>query len=323
MTRPSSSGKLKRMNDTFNEIELRKLDLNLLLVLSALMRERSVSRAAKRLGLGASAVSMALRRLRDSLGDPILVRSGGTMEPTARALSLWSALEPALGSVDAAIRSVRAFDPATARRDVRLAVPDDLDFMLVPRLLDRLVGAAPGIRLITRPADFRTLRDRLDRGDADLALSATADGLERRHHMRMLHREGFLTLYDRDMLGRVGDLDMETWLSTPHVLRTPSGDLASSLDRVIAPYGTRTVLAGISTFALVPFLVQSQPCLVNVPETAARRLSEAFDLELSALPFASPRFDVALHWHVRTHADPLHAWLRDLVADAMAGLVKD
>jgi len=102
------------MTDTFNEIELRRFDLNLLLVFSALMRERSVSRAANRLYLGPSAVSMALGRLRDVTGDPLFVRAGAGMEPTPRALQLWAELAPALGSVAQAVRGRPAFDPAKA-----------------------------------------------------------------------------------------------------------------------------------------------------------------------------------------------------------------
>src|SRR5208283_1927461 len=110
----ASSGKLITMNNSINEIELRRFDLNLLLVFSALMRERSVSRAAGRLYLGPSAVSMALARLRDVTDDPLFVRAGAAMEPTPRALRLWAEFAPALASIEPALRGYRGLDPTTA-----------------------------------------------------------------------------------------------------------------------------------------------------------------------------------------------------------------
>ncbi len=186
------SDKLIFMKHEFNEAELRKIDLNLLLVFSALMRERSVSRAAGRLFLGPSAVSMALTRLRQIVGDSLFVRAGAGMDPTPRALALWSELEPALGAIELAVRGHRVFDPARAESTIRFAAPDDLEFALVPRLLERLETEAPGIRLVVRPSDFHTLLGRLDAGDADVGLSATPmSGIERRHRIRPLYRDGF------------------------------------------------------------------------------------------------------------------------------------
>lgn len=310
------------MNDRFSEIELRKLDLNLLLVFAAVMRERSVTRAAGRLYLGPSAVSMALSRLREAIGDPLFVRSGQTMEPTSRALLLWEGLEPALVSIEATVRGARGFDPATARRDVRFACPDDLEFVLVPRLLDRLAAEAPGVRMIVRPSDFRSLLGRVDGGDADLALSATpTEGIDRRFRTRHLHDERFAVLYDRAALGRTGALDLDGWTSTPHALLTNSGDLHGAVDEALAALGReRRILLGLSHFPTMPFVLRRRTCLVNMPWVAAHYFAQAFDLEVCPLPIAIPSFGVSLTWHLRTDADPLHGWFRELVASEVAAL---
>src|SRR5690242_16263186 len=124
------------------------------------------------------------------------------MEPTPRAERLWSELEPALASIEQAVRGVKAFDPASANITIRFAAPDDLEFVLVPLLLERLEQEAPGVRLVVRPADFRSLLGRLDDGDADVALSATPTAdVERRHRIRPLDRERFAVLYDANRLG--------------------------------------------------------------------------------------------------------------------------
>ena len=310
------------MNERFSEIELRKLDLNLLLVFAAVMRERSVAKAAGRLYLGPSAVSMALTRLREVIGDPLFVRSGTAMEPTSRAQQLWEGIAPALASIEATVRGARTFDPATAQRDLRFAVPDDLEFMLVPRLLDRLADQAPGLRMIVRPSDFRTLLDRVDGGDADLALSAApTGGIDRRFRTLHLYDETFAVLYDRAALGRTGALDLDAWTNTPHALLTNSGDLHGAVDDALAAIGReRRILLGLSHFPTMPFVLRGRACLANMPEVAAHCFAQAFDLEVCSPPIAIPAFPVSLTWHLRTDADPLHGWFRELVASEVAAL---
>lgn len=313
------------MNDTFNEIELRKLDLNLLLVFAALMRERSVSRAASRLYLGPSAVSMALGRLRETLGDDLFVRSLGVMEPTARALALWSKLNPALTSINQAMRDFRDFDPATAETVIRFAAPDDLEFVLIPELLARLAEEAPRMRLVVRPSDFRTLLGRLDSGDADLGLSANpVTGVERRHHTRPLYTERFAALFDPRLVKAKKQIDLKTYVATPHILLSIAGDLHGSIDDTLSEMGySRTVLAAVSHFPTIPFILKRRRALANVPAVAAHYYGRAYELRVCPTPFRSPEFEVSLLWHSRTHGDPAQIWFRDLVADAVRKLRTD
>lgn len=316
------SAKLIGVNERFSEIELRKLDLNLLLVFAAVMRERAVGRAATRLYLGPSAVSMALGRLREVVGDELFVRAGSRMEPTPRALALWAGVEPALEGIEAAVRGARRFDPARAEMVVRFAAPDDLEFVLVPMLLEHLGREAPGVRLVVRPSDFRTLMERLDTGDADLALSATPPrGLERRHKVRPLHRDTFSVLFDAGRVGAGSPLDLDTYLAVPHLLLSIAGDLHGPIDERLAEMGrARTVLAAVSHFPTMPFVLKRHRALANVPALAARHLAAAYGLALSPPPLASPEFEVALVWHARTDGDPAHTWFRELVAEIVADL---
>lgn len=312
------------MTIEFSEIELRKLDLNLLLVFSAVMRERSVAKAADRLFVGPSAVSMALSRLRSAIGDPLFVKTSEGMEPTSRALALWQELAPALSSIEASIRSVRSFDPATAERAVRFAAPDDLDVALLPKLSERLAREAPGVRMIIRPADYRTLVERLDSGDADLALSATPNTLDKRHRSRHLYNEAFAVLYHSEQLGVRGNLDAARYVETPHLFRSLSGDFTGQIDDALRAVGKeRTVAIALSNFSASPFLLKAQPCLINMPAVAAYYFAKAFNLELSELPVGVEPFPVSTIWHARSDEDPFHRWFRTLVAESCLELASD
>jgi LysR family transcriptional activator of mexEF-oprN operon len=315
-----ASFKLNNMTPIFNEIELRKLDLNLLLVFSAMMRERSVSRAASRLYLGASAISMALGRLREAVGDELFVRGPGGMKPTTRADALWLKIEPALSAIESAVRDVRSFDPTTATTVIRFAAPDDLEFILIPRLLDRLKQRAPNMRLIVRSSDFRSLLNNLDLAEADLALSAKPpSGIEPRHHVVGLYTEGFAAVFDPAMTGFFAPLTLKQYLETPQLLLSIRGDLHGPIDDQLAAIGhARHVFASVCHFPTIPFVLRACRALANIPATAAYYFAEAYGLATCPLPLPSPEFDVALIWHARTNGDPAHAWFRHLVEAEVA-----
>ncbi len=310
------------MKDAFSEIELRKLDLNLLLVFSAIIREGSVSAAAKRLFLGPSAISMALTRLRESLGDPLFVRSPGGMLPTPRADQLWAEVEPALAQIEAATRPA-AFDPHTAEVDLVLGAPDDLEFVLVPRLMSRLAREAPNIRLVVQPMDFRTLFERLDQGRVDLGLSALPlRGKEARHQAQMLQREHFVALFDPSRVdqGRIETLD--EFVRIPQIMVSPRGDFTGPIDTSLAELGKRrTIVATVARFTTIPFILRERAVIACVPSVAARQMASEFGLVACDLPFASPEFDLALAWHNRTGTDPAHTWFRALVAHELGDMI--
>jgi LysR family transcriptional regulator, mexEF-oprN operon transcriptional activator len=296
--------------DDINEIDLRRVDLNLLVVFAALMQERSVRRAAKRLLLGPSAVSMALGRLREMFEDPLLVRDRGAMAPTPRAVTLHARLQPALRELRGVVFDETSFDPSRARRTIRFASPDDLEIALLPRLIALVRREAPGITLVVRPSDFRIVPGMLDDGDADVALTATPAPLDRRHRQEVLYEEHFDALFDPKQLV-APRLTMKRYLETPHLLVSPSGVLRGLVDGRLAELGEeRRVVAAVAHFSTLPFLLRMKPVLANVPSVAAHAYAREFRLAARPLPFDSPRFDVALMWHVRQDGDPALDWFR-------------
>jgi LysR family transcriptional activator of mexEF-oprN operon len=315
------TGKLNKMNRTFNVNEFRGLDLNVLLTFVTLMRERSVTKAAAKLFLGPPAVSMALRRLRDLFNDPLFVRTRLGMEPTPRALELYPRIEASLGEVHAAVFEPPVFEARSLVRTFRFAAPDDLELALVPDLLAHLAAKAPKVRLVVRPSDFRSVLGALDSGDAELALTAMPDRMASWHRCRVLHQESFLCLYDRQQLGRKGALTLNQYVSTPHLLLSPRGEATGPIDDELAKQGLRRdVLVSVAHFPLMPFLLRKTPSLVNMPARAARFYAQAYGLEVCRLPLPTKPFDVGLLWHAKNDADPGLAWLLEAVAHLVDGL---
>ena len=310
------------MNLDFNEAELRRVDLNLLPIFAALMRERSVKGAAGRLGLSSPAVSMALGRLRLMIDDPLLVRGRDGLEPTTRALRLADQIAPCLHAAREALLGRDRFVPALAEGVLRFASPDDLENYLVPQLVERLSREAPGLSLAVRPADYVVVPAMLDDGEVDLALTATPPGLNRRHRHKVVQTaECFLALFDPEFIdGWNGEaLTLDQYLSVPHLLRSPAGDFNGVLDVALAAVGrTRRVSVSVARFTVMPYLLKCAAFIANVPATTARLFAKEYGLTVSPLPIdAQPRFDVSLVWHLRADADPALAWLRDVVTQEL------
>lgn len=300
------------MSRKLNEIDLRAIDLNLFVTLDALVEARSVRRAAQRLHLTPSAVSMALARLRDLLGDPLLVRTPAGMEPTPRALAVMRTVRPALEAMRSAVREDDGFDPATSERVVRFAAPDDLEGVLVPALLETLAEGAPRLRLISRPADFQTVAALLDRAEVDVALIAAPRDLDRRILHDVLYDERLVCLFDPARVGR--RLDLRRFLALPQVLQSTSGTVRSRLDDALARAGhARHVIAAVAHFATLPLILRRIRAVACMPAVPARHLARDHGLAIRELPIASPRFPVVLAWSARVARDPCIAWFRDLL----------
>lgn len=301
-----------------NDVDLRRIDLNLLVVFATLMRTRHVKQAARRLSLTPSAVSMALARLRDMLSDPLFVRGNGNMEPTARAMVLAQRLAPALHALHGAVFDSPSFDPARADLTIRFASPEELDTSVLPRLMARLRVCAPRVTLVVRPSNFRIVPSMLDTGDAAVALTATPSRVDRRHRRDVLYNESFMALYDPQQLGS-RRLTLTRYLAVPHLIASASGKLRGPIDDRLSELGrSRRLEAAVAQFSTLPFLLRSAPVLANVPAVAARQYAKEFRLTAHPLPFKSPRFEVSLLWHARHDADPAMRWFRDCVRDVVA-----
>lgn len=298
------------MNINIDEAKFRRLDLNLLLVFSALLRERNVTRAANTLFLGQPAVSAALARLREATGDKLFVRAAGGMEPTVRALQLAEQLKPALESIEAAFFRPGSFDPATAEHTFRIRLSDSLEIALFPPLMERLHEIAPGVRFSFRGWSSRQARQELDDGLIDLAIGVFGDDVPR-HTSISLGIESFATIYNQKLIPVEPPLTLEDYVKYPHLLTSFAGDMTGIVDEMLAKAGglERTVLLSTPRFLALPYYLQAAPYLASMPTAVARLFVRDFGLTLSPTPLPVDPIEVSVLWHTRADGDAALQWL--------------
>lgn len=287
------------------------IDLNLLVVLDALLTERHVSRAAVRLNKSQPAVSHALARLRELFDDPLLVRHGGRLEPTIRALELAPRLVEAMGRVRSLLAPA-GFDPATELHVFRLAMSDYGAAVLLPKLMATLRAEAPYIDLIVSQASREVMASQVVDGEIDLALGVfpTHGGGIR---SSLLFRESFACLADASQLGGSLAIDLGDYLARPHVLVSLRGDAGNEIDLALAATGkTRRICLAVPHWSVAPGLVRGTDLVLTV----ARRIlpqGDGHGLVVFEPPFAIPLFDFEQIWHRRRDGDLGHRWLRTLI----------
>lgn len=302
------------------ERDLRRLDLNLLLVFHALMQERHVTRAAARLFLGQPAVSGALKRLRAAFGDDLLVRGQGGMEPTPRALELAAPIDALLLGLHQAMSAGRPFDAAQSTRRYRIGVSEAVGVALFPRLLQQLARQAPGITLATLDTDRHRAAGMLERGEIELALGMFGD-LPAWLRRRDLFDWRFVCLYHpRRIQPRRERLSLREFLAHPHLLTSFDGELRGFVDEQLEALGhRRRVIFGNPHFATHPFIARENPVLVTVPDYVAKAWSDSLGLRVSPLPFETPVHRVGALWKAAHDGDAGLRWLIDLIADTAGG----
>lgn len=299
---------------------LRGIDLNLLVVLEALLAERHISRAALRLQLSQPAVSHSLGRLRQLLDDPLLVRGQGGLVLTPRAHELAAPLAEALAQVRILLGPT-SFQPSTARRTFRLAMSDYGALVVLPHLLRTLRKAAPNVDLTVSQASREAMTAQVADGEADLAIGVFAyrpEGVRE----TPLFEDGYACVVDAATVRDNGRLDQVAYLARSHVLVANASEPMDAIDTAVAKLGGRRKIAcTVPHWSVAPALIAG----TNLVLTTARRTLAAIEDDaryaVFAPPFKSdalPDFTCSMLWHARAEADPGHTWLRERVARAAA-----
>jgi LysR family transcriptional regulator, mexEF-oprN operon transcriptional activator len=297
---------------------LSRLDLNLLVAFDALLTERSVTRAAARIGLGQSAMSHNLGRLRALFGDELLTRGPEGMRPTPRALALLDPVRVTLSQIQAAVLQREAFDPATAERTFRVGLADSIEVAIVPSLMARLRREAPRVALRLRPLNRLTILDALDIGTLDLGIGVFGHG-QVHHKRRSLYTDRFLCLFNPALLDFQQPISLQNYLSVPHVLTSLGEDAHGAVDEALAKLKLKRTVALVTPgFLAVPFVVARAPLITTMPLRLARYFAEAFQLAASPAPIELPSLAVSLLWHASFDHDPGHIWLRQTIAAVAA-----
>ena len=293
---------------------LNRLDLNLLVAFDALLTERSVTRAGTRIGLGQSAMSHNLARLRTLFGDELLTRSAEGMRPTPRAMALADSVRLTLAQIQSTVLQSEAFEPATADRVFRIGLADSIEVAVIPGLIERLQASAPGVSLRLRSTNRMSILEELDTGTLDLGIGVFSQG-QTHHKRRQLYTESFLCLFSPEQLDLTPPISLQDYLRWPHVLTSLAEDARGAVDEALAKSKLkRSIVMTTPGFLAVPFVVRRARVITTMPSRLARYFSEAFGLVTSPVPIDLPSFIISLLWHESFDHDPGHRWLRQAVA---------
>ena len=302
---------------TIHRMDTKRLDLNLLVTLEALLAERNVTRAADRLHLSQPAVSAQLGRLRDMFDDPLLIPAQRGMTPTAKALDLLEPLRQALDQVRATVAEHGNFDPGRGRLTVAIACTDYLQAALVQPLVLKLRDQAPEVRVSLRSLDISQLNAQMARGEVDLALmtpSAAAPGLRTRH----LFDERYVLIGRRGHPKLHGRITVAQFARFEHVIVSlRGGGFVTPVDEALAALGhKRNVVLSASSFLFVPEIVARSDFVALVPRHLVH--DRTGQLQVVECPFPVEGFNVGMVWHERNHGHNGQRWVREVLAALVA-----
>ena len=297
-----------------------RYDLNLLPIFVALMEERSVTRAAERVGMTQPALSNALARLRTTFHDPLFVRERYGIQPTSVALELAPSISEALARLDDAVLGRQDFDPAKAERLFTIAPNGYVEFVLAPAIVARLQEDAPGIKLSLVPYG----NDLADTGVVSVGTALVLvrmvdppDNLVVQHLMD----DGFACVVRADHPEIGASITRDQYERLKHVNVMPPGRLRAGLFQALAQQEIRREVAiSVTNFFAVAEMVAVTDHIGTLPSLICRRLAHDPRLKVSPAPVDLGSFPVEMAWHVRYRQDPAHRWLRSLISDVATKL---
>lgn len=299
-------------------MDIRKLDLNLLIVFSQLLVDQSVSTAADNLGLTQPAVSNALRRLRTALKDDLFVRTHRGMQPTPYAERLAGPVMAAIDTLRDALNEPDAFDPQTSERRFTIAMTDIGEIYFTPKLMDALARLAPGCRINTVRNTTTSLNEALQDGTVDLAVGLLPD-LQAGFRTRRLFRHRYVCLCRKDHPITQQVLSAETFCAYGHIRVIAASTGHGEVDTLMARLGIqRNIRLEVPHFVAVGHILQRTDLLATVPERYATSCAEPFGLASLHHPIRLPEIDINLFWHAKQHQDPANRWLRQLMVELFA-----
>ena len=304
-------------------MNISKIDLNLLVYLDVLLRERNVTRAAEELGISQPAMSNSLRRLRSLFDDPILVRTSDGMTPTDRALELQPLVRDVLAAAELAVLPKTVFDPSESERIFRIMASDYTEATLLPRLLQRLSVEAPSVRLdIMTPSDV-SFHD-VERGKVDLVINRF-DTLPQSFHQIHLWDDSFSCVLRADN-PVIKDWNLESYLAAKHVWVSKTGmgvgvgmstddvQRLGWVDEALAKMDAKRVITLFTRhYQAALLLAEHNDLVVTIPTLAANSIQKNPQVAVLQPPFEIPRMRLKMVWSPLLQHDPGHGWMRKLI----------
>jgi DNA-binding transcriptional LysR family regulator len=293
-------------------MDSKKLDLNLLAALEALLSERNVTRAANRLGISQPALSARLNRMRDVLGDPLFIPAQRGIVPTQYALELAAPLHAALEELRNVVASQAPFDPNAVALDFAIAASDYAHHVWTLPFIQRLRSVAPNCRIALHSVDRASLYKRMEQGEIDLAF-LTPEAAPQNLQSRRAFTERYVVIGRKDHPRLQRPLDLPTFCALDHVLVSPRGGAFEGVtDIALQTLGaSRRVAVSVASFLLVPEIVRRSDMIGLIPE---RLVKNDDSLRVVEPPLTVPGFDILMLWHSRSTSHLAHGWLRELLS---------
>ncbi|WP_153447504.1 LysR family transcriptional regulator [Vibrio algicola] len=289
--------------------KLNQVDLNLLVALQALLRTRSVTKAAIQLNVTQSAMSRTLQRLRHQFGDPLFVRNRGGLLPTERAQSLATSLDCLLQDAESLLTPAE-FDPLQATTQFSFMMTDFFSQVFMPPVFQSLFEQAPNMRiqcLNSQP----NLMEMLAQGETDLGFSSLAGAVSADIYAQKLGQDSLVTVMRKDHPLAGQELTLERYCQASHALITMGGDHLGTIDVALAKLGyKRHVALRMPHFTAAPHAVAKTDLLLTLPGCLAAHMAEALDLVIVPPPLDMQPFTYYMVWHARQHNNIAHRWLR-------------
>jgi len=315
-------------------MDLSRIDLNLLVYLDVLLREKSVTKAANHLGMTQPAMSNGLRRLRDLFGDPLLVRTSEGMSATDRALELQPQIRAVLVDIEQAVQPTRSFSAGESQRVFRIMASDYAESTLMPRVLRRLRPLAPGVTLdVLTPSDVSFLD--VEQGRVDMAINRF-DKIPQSFHQRTLWWDRFACLMSRTNPILDQAFTLEAYLGANHIWVSKTGfgvgvgvnpkdvQRLGWVDEVLSRMGhKRRISVFTRHYQVAMLLAEQQDLIATLPGRAAWLQRDHPDLVIKAPPFEIPPFELKMAWSPLLQHNPDHQWLRGLITEAAAEMDRE
>ena len=294
-------------------MQLKDIDLNLLVVFNELFKQRRVSAVAEVLGLSQPAVSNSLKRLRRLLGDELYIHTPRGMTLTPYAEQLAEPIAYALSALESTLSQSTTFDPASSNRRFTVSMTDIGEIYFVPELMDALNKQAPGVAISTIRNTAVNLRDEMENGRVDLAIGLLPH-LKANFFQRRLFRQRYVCVFRKNHPLDSKELTLDQFTAAEHVVVIAAGTGHGKVDEILESQGvSRRVKLTVPHFVGMGHILQKTDLIATLPERLAAKLAEPFGLTYAAHPASLPEIAINLLWHSKMHRDIGNQWLRSLV----------
>lgn len=296
-------------------MNLRHVDLNLLVVFDALLRAGSVTRAAQQLGMSQPTTSLALNKLRKLFDDPLFVRTSGGISPTPRAERLATPVAEALDRIQSEVLQQQSFN-ASAQRSITLITPDIGELVFLPPIARHIAGLGAAVEIQTIDVPVSQIEPALRSGEADLALGHYPGLQSAALYQQRLFTHSFVCLVRRTHPQIGTTMTRKQFVEGKHAIVNSDGSRGDVLDGELRKLGLqRHIAMRVRHYLALPTILAESDFIVTVPQAIGASLARMADIKLVRPPFKAAQRIVTQHWHSRFHRDPANRWIRAIISD--------